>query len=65
MRLVFELILSAGSFYAGARYGRNAEAKAIALALRVESYGKQELVAVISKIRTLESSALARLRKVL
>ena len=57
--------VAVASFVCGAIYGRNAEAKAIALALRIESYAKTEFVDVIAKVRATTTTELARLKKFL
>ena len=59
------LALVAGTFYVGARYGRNTEAQVIAVALRIESYTKQEFVDVIAKVKATAASELDRLKKYL
>ena len=58
-------LVAVASFVCGAIYGRNAEAKAIALALRIESYAKTEFVDVIAKVRATTTTELARLKKFL
>jgi len=52
-------------FWAGAAYGRNAEAKAIAIGLHLEAYGRTELLAAIAKIRRFEGEVFTRLKKYL
>lgn len=51
----------AGSFYAGARYGRNAEAEAVAVELRA----RVEYSALVLKIKADTSAVFARIKAAL
>ena len=56
--LIAGLVLAVGSFYAGSRYGRSAEAQAIAIEIRISS----EYNTILPTLRQDSSAALARLK---
>lgn len=62
---LFVLAALVGAFWCGSLYGRAYEAQAIAIALRIESYVKQEYVDVIAKIKSSVAIELERLKKYL
>lgn len=59
------LVVIAGSFVAGAIYGRRAEAESIAVALRIDSYGRAEIKAALAVIYSSADAAYSTLRKYL
>jgi hypothetical protein len=59
---VIALIVLAATFVAGAVYGRSAEAKSIALALRIAAYGRIEVQDALACIRKVEDAYLTRLK---
>ena len=63
--IVVAMAAIAFSLYAGAQYGRTAEAKAVALAMRAEGAAKAEWQSVANRIFSSVNKGFARLKKFL